>query len=114
MTAAQAVSFKVVHAGARRVVTVSPAGRPELAATPGPPGEARRAWPGRALSSSCQVARPATASPLLALKVAFVGILAAVGSPCLPPSSSAWPSRIRRRTYVAGDPAWAHVTALTR
>lgn len=110
MTAAQAVSFKVVHAGARRVVTVSPAGRPELAGPLARP--ARPAAPGRVGTvSSCQVARPATASPLLALKVAFVGILAAVGL-TLSAAQFVGMAQVDPATdYVAGDPAWAHLTA---
>ncbi len=92
------------------MVTVSPAGRPELRGTPGPPGEGPA--PGRVGTvSSCQVARPATASPLLALKVAFVGILAAVGL-TLSAAQFVGMAQVDPATdYVAGDPAWAHVTA---
>lgn len=109
MAAARAVSFKVVHAGTRRVVTVGPAGRPELAgplARPARPAAPRR----QGAVASCQVARPSIDSPMLAVKVAFVAILAAVGF-TLSAAQFAGMAQVDPVTdYVAGDPAWAHVT----
>lgn len=109
MAATQAVSFKVVHAGARRVVTVAPAGRPDLAGPLARP--ARPVAPGRVGTvASCQVARPPMASPLLALKVALVGILAAVGLTVSAAQFVGMGQVDPATDYVAGDPAWAHVT----
>ena len=108
MTATSTVRFQVVDAGARRLVTVSPAGRP------GPGGP--QAHPSRAISpgrvgavASCQVSRPAPVPLLLAVKVAAVGLLAAVGV-AVSAGQFVEMSRPDPATqYVAGDPAWAHV-----
>jgi len=107
MTAA--VSFRVVDAGARRVVAVSPAGRPELRLAQAHPGRGVR--PGCvSRASSCSVDRRGRGSVLLSLKVAAVALLAVAGGVVsvsqLVADAVAEPSG----GYVAGDPAWAHVT----
>lgn len=110
MTASSAVSYKVVDAGARRVVTVSPARRRELGSPVAHP--ARPVAPGRVGSvASCSVSRPAAPSPWLAVKVAVVGALVVAGSVVSAAQfvSNAQPDPATQ--YVAGDPAWAHVTA---
>lgn len=99
MTASTAVRYQVVDAGARRLVTVSPAARP-----------VRPVGPGRvAAVSSCRVARPAP-SPLLALKVIAVGLLTCVGVAVSVTQFVAMAEAEPAGGYVAGDPAWAHVS----
>ena len=109
MTATSTVRFQVVDAGARRVVTAAPSGR---SAQVGPQAHpARPVAPGRVGAvASCQVSRPARVSPLLAVKVAAVGLLAAVGVAVTGAQfvNMAQPDPTVR--YVAGDPAWAHVS----
>lgn len=107
MTASAAVRYQVIDAGHRRLVTVSPAGRPELG---GPVARAARpALPGRVrTASSCRVARPV--SGWMALKVAGVGILTAVGMAVAGLQFAEMASAEAPTGYVAGDPAWAHVS----
>lgn len=109
MTATSTVRFQVVDTGARRLVTVSPAGRP------GPGGP--QAHPSRAISpgrvgavASCRVSRPAPVSRLLAVKVAAVGLLAAVGVAVTASQFVGVSQPDPAVQYVAGDPAWAHVS----
>lgn len=107
MAASTAVRFQVVDRGSRRVVTVSPAGRPELDGPVAHP--ARPASPGRVRPvASCTVVRPRPR--MLALRVAVVGLVAAagVGASVAQFVQNAQPDPAVG--YVAGDPAWAHVT----
>ncbi|MHA6511592.1 hypothetical protein [Tessaracoccus sp. Z1128] len=107
MTASRALSFRVVDAGARRVVTVSPAGRPELGGPLARPS--RPVSPGRVGGvASCRVTRPVL--PFLALKVVAVGLLASVGA-AVSAAQFVDMSQEPATRYVAGDPAWAHVAA---
>lgn len=104
-----AVSFKVAQSGTRRVVVTAPAGRPDLHVPSAHPR--RPVAPGRVgAAASCSVSRPAAkASPLLALKVAAVGALAVLGTVV------SWQNLTPVEPdpaleYVAGHPAWAHVS----
>lgn len=110
MATTSAVRFEVVEKGARRVVTVAPHARPDLRLIEAHPP--RPASPGRIQrASSCAVERPAgRASGWLAVKVAAVAVLATVGAVVSGQSLvAAEPNPAAE--YVAGHPAWAHVTA---
>ena len=110
MTATSAVRFQVVEVGSRRVVQVAPGGRPDLRLPQARPDRAPQ--PGRVgvSVSSCSVAAPAPkVSPLLALKVAGVGVLALIGA-VVSVQNLAFAEPDPAQQYVAGDPAWAHVT----
>ena len=109
MTATSTVRFQVVDTGARRLVTVSPAGRPGAAGPQAHPS--RPIAPGRVGAvASCHVSRPAPVSPLLAMKVAVVGLLAAVGVAVTAAQVVGMSQPDPAVQYVAGDPAWAHVS----
>lgn len=110
MTTLSAVRYQVVGTPRRRVVTASPAARPELQLPQAHPS--RPARPGRvAPVASCSVVSPEPRTPWLAAKVAVVAVLAVVGgavsaAQLVDGAVSPDPSL----GYVAGDPAWAHVT----
>ncbi|MDO5676643.1 MAG: hypothetical protein Q4G35_03935 [Propionibacteriaceae bacterium] len=110
MTTSNAIQFQVVGTPSRRVVAVSPAVRPELRLPQAHP--ARVPAPGRIGSvASCAVSRPQARSPWMIAKVVVVGVLAIVGgavstAQLVGDVISPDPSF----EYVAGDPAWAHVT----
>lgn len=108
MTTATAARFTVTRAGDRRVVITTAAGRPDLRLPEAHP--ARRPQPGRTASvASCAAVRPARVSPLLALKVAAVGALTVLGT-VVSVQNLALAEPDPALGYVAGDPAWAHVT----
>lgn len=104
-----AVRFQVVDAGRRRFVDVSPATRPELRLPQAHPSRGVAARGGRKVNS-CLAVRPARReSPWLVVKIALVGLVAVAGGALsvgqLVADATAEPSG----SYVAGDPAWAHV-----
>lgn len=94
----------------RQIVVGSPAARPAVRLPRAHP--ARPAAPG-AISAvkSCAVGAPEPRSPWLALKVAAVSVLAVVGGAVsvaqFVGGATAPDPAVQ---YVAGDPAWAHVT----
>lgn len=108
MAASTAVRFQVVETGSRRVVTVSPAARPDATvpvAHPARPASPRRVRP----AASCAVRRPVEVPRLLGLKVAVIGAVAVVG---MIASTAQFVQNVQpdpAQGYVAGDPAWAHV-----
>ena len=105
---AAAVSFRVINAGTRRLVTTSPSHRPDLRLAPAHPK--RPAQPGRVVQvASCAVARPVVRSRWVVLKVAVVSVLAVLGSAVSVSQLVANATPDPAREYVAGDPAWAHV-----
>lgn len=107
MTTASAVRFQVAESGARRVVVS--AGRPDLRSPKAHP--ARPVSAGRVGSAtSCVVDRPEPkASPWLMLKVAAVGLIAVIGG-AVSVQGLVLAEPDPALEYVAGDPAWAHVT----
>ncbi|NHB85900.1 hypothetical protein G7085_18785 [Tessaracoccus sp. HDW20] len=106
---AAAVSFQVVDAGSRRVVAVSPAGRPDLHLPQARP--ARGVRPGCvSRAAACSVERRAKGSALMCLKVAAVALLTVVGGVVSVSQFVADAAAGQSTGYVAGDPAWAHVT----
>lgn len=111
MTASTTTSFTVIGTGDRRRV-VTPAGRPDLRL---PRAHAPRPIaPGRFGSvSSCVAARvevPVPSTLWLKIKVAAVGVLAIAGVAASASSFIAMAQPDPATGYVAGDPAWAHVT----
>ncbi len=108
MAASTAVRFQVVGSGPRRVVAVSPVARPEFGGPVAHP--ARPVAPGRIRpAASCAVERPRR-SPWLAVRVALVGVVAAVGAVASVAQFVENAQPDPALGYVAGDPAWAHVT----
>lgn len=112
MTTSNAVNFHIVGAGSRRSVAVSPASRPDLRLLLARPR--RRVAPGRVGAvTSCVAARPAVRAPWLRWKVAAVGALVVFGTAVAVPQYVAMLDTSHPDPalgYVAGDPAWAHVT----
>ena len=106
---AAAVSFQVVDAGSRRVVTVSPAGRPDLRLPMAHPKRGER--PGSTSRVAlCVASRPAPRSPWLVAKMALIGALTVVGGAVCVGQFVANATPDPAFEYVAGDPGWAHVT----
>lgn len=111
MTVMSSTSFKVVQdAGRRRVVTS--ASRPDLRLPEAHP--ARPVAPrGVGQVASCSAAglrrRPA-GGVWVKVKVAVVGLLAVAGAAASVSSFVAMAQPDPAQGYVAGDPAWAHVT----
>ncbi|GAA4903136.1 hypothetical protein GCM10025789_22430 [Tessaracoccus lubricantis] len=110
MATTSALRFQVVGTPRRRVVTLSPAARPEPHLPRLHP--ARTALPGRtAAPASCRVVSPEPRSPWLVAKVAVVSLLALVGGAVSAVELvDAVAAPDPATAYVAGDPAWAHVT----
>ncbi|MBB1483515.1 hypothetical protein H5392_06535 [Tessaracoccus sp. MC1865] len=110
MTTSSAVRFQIVGTPGRRVVTVSPAGRPDLHLPRLSP--ARPVGPGRTgAAASCRVVSPERRSAWLAVKVAVVSLLAlAGGAVSAAQLVDGFVSPDPAVAYVPGDPAWAHVT----
>ena len=110
MATTSAVRFEIVEKGARRVVTAAPPARPDLHLPEAHP--ARPVAPGRSQrAASCAVERPsARPSAWLAVKVAAVAALAILGT-AVSGQSLVLAEPNPAAEYVAGHPAWAHVTA---
>ena len=106
MTAA--VADEGVRAGARRLV-VSPVARPGFQS---PQAHPRRPEPvvRRAQVASCVVQRSPRVSPWVAIKLAVVAALAVTGGVVSVAQLAADATPDPSLSYVAGDPAWAHVT----
>lgn len=98
--------------GARRPHGSSPLARPVL----GGPGAApsRRRTEGRldVSAASCRVASPGArrAGLVLKLKVIAVGLVALVGVGASAAEFVSWSQPDPAVDFVAGDPAWAHVS----
>lgn len=111
MTVSTSTTFEVVTTGQRRRV-VSPSGRPDLHLISAHPQ--RPVAPGRVGKvASCTAAKPARREGSLAwlrVKVAVVGLLAIAGVGASAASFIDMAQPDPTREYVAGDPAWAHVT----
>lgn len=107
MTAA--VTFKVVDAGSRRIVATSPVSRPDLRL---PRAHPRRVGSAGVVAgvSSCAVARPLRSSRWVAVKLAVVGVLAVAGGVVSLAQFAADAAPEAPSGYVAGDPAWSHVS----
>lgn len=110
MATLSAVRYQVVATPRRRIVTASPAARPGLQPPQAHP--ARTAAPGRIVrAASCRVSRPEPRSPWLAVKVTVVAALAVLGGAVsVGELVGGVVSPDPVFGYVAGDPAWAHVT----
>ena len=106
---AAAVTFRVIDAGERRVVAVSPAGRPEVCLPHAHPRREVRPG-GVARAASCTVARAPRVSPWMSLKVAAVALLVVAGGVASVSQFISDAAAEQSRGYVAGDPAWSHVT----
>ena len=94
-----------------RTRSTSPSARPRVARSTTSPVFSRPA--GRtAAASSCRVVIPAARRDALALrlKVAAVAVVALVGMGVSGAEFSSWADPDPAVDFVAGDPAWAHVS----
>ena len=102
------VSQEVVKVGRRRVAT-SPGARPGLRLLQVRPK--RRGFAGRPVAvASCNVSRVPRVSAWVAVRVALVAALTVAGGAVSVARITADMAPDPARQYVAGDPAWAHVT----
>lgn len=98
-------------AGVRTPARTSPVARPARSG-PGLPAGPVRAVGRTAGVSSCHVISPASRWGVLVLKlkVTAVAVVALVGVGVSAAELSTWTQPDPAVDYVAGDPAWAHVT----
>ena len=102
----------VTGTGARRLRGAAPKARPELggpSATPLVRSATRRP----ATAASCRVVSPTArrAGMLMKLKVSVVAVVALVGVGVSTAEFASWSQVDPAVEFVAGDPAWAHVTS---
>lgn len=111
MATSNAARVTLVGAGRkRRLVAASPGSRPELRLAVAHPS--RPTAPGRVgRVASCVQISSAAPSPWVRWKVAAVGALVLFGTVVSIPHFAAMGQPDPSVDYVAGDPAWAHVTA---
>ncbi|RMB58915.1 hypothetical protein [Tessaracoccus antarcticus] len=98
-------------AGARTSRRPAPLARPEFGG-PTAASPARTATRRPAVAASCHVTSPALrrAGLILKLKVAVVAAVALVGVGVSTAEFATWTQADPSVEFVAGDPAWAHVT----
>lgn len=100
-----------ISTGTHRQRGSAPLARPQLARTRAS-SLARTASRGSIHSSACHVTSPAAlrAGLFLKVKVATVVVLALVGAGVSVAEFASWSEVDPAVEFVAGDPAWAHVT----